>query len=73
MYESRSATYKIMQSEAPRNRQISEMPCAYKLLATPYFDHDFYHEISTAPTCMRIAKAIFLGDVAVGKTCIINR
>ncbi|XP_054287543.1 ras-related protein Rab-34-like [Macrosteles quadrilineatus] len=73
MYESRSATYKIMQQEAPKNRQILKMPNPYKVLATPFLEHDFCQKTLPAHTCMRIAKAIFLGDVAVGKTCIINR
>lgn len=78
MYESRSATFKMILSEAPKSRQINGIPAPYKEQATSYrqtdFTHQKYHEkTSQVPSCLRIAKAIFLGDVAVGKTCIINR
>lgn len=79
MYESRSAIYKMMLPEAAKNRKVMEMPKAFKLQASPYLQTEFFHcggnSESNNPSlsCLRIAKAIFLGDVAVGKTCIINR
>lgn len=56
-----------------------EMPKAFKLQASPYLQTEFFHlggnyeSKNPSLSCLRIAKAIFLGDVAVGKTCIINR
>lgn len=79
MYESRSAIYKMMLPEAAKNRKVMEMPKAFKLQASPYLQTEFFHcggnseSKNPSLSCLRIAKAIFLGDVAVGKTCIINR
>ncbi|XP_046680650.1 ras-related protein Rab-34-like [Homalodisca vitripennis] len=73
MYETRSATYKMMMSKAPKSRQIQEMPPAFSPVTSPYELVELSPIKNPVLSCLRIAKAIFLGDVAVGKTCIINR
>ncbi|XP_063225111.1 ras-related protein Rab-34-like [Bacillus rossius redtenbacheri] len=80
MYESRSAIYKMLKDEACKDRQICRFPPPYRSDATPYSQRDFARAVRDAcsgslPVVagLKISKAVFLGDVGVGKTCLINR
>ncbi|CAG2056008.1 unnamed protein product [Timema podura] len=80
MYESRSAIYKMLKDQAHKDRQINVFPAPYRSDATPYTQQDFSKVVKEACTTSRpvmaglkISKAVFLGDVGVGKTSLINR
>ncbi|GLH11288.1 Ras-related protein Rab-3, partial [Gryllus bimaculatus] len=80
MLQSRSSTFKMMQNEVKADRQITSFPKPYRSDATPYSGIDFDPYVKE--TCcsstslvagLTIAKVIILGDVAVGKTSLVNR
>ena len=80
MYKSRSAVFKMIRDHAERDRQIDIFPSPFKSEATPYKQYDFSQIVKN--TCknnnllfsgLKISKAIFLGDVGVGKTCLVNK
>ncbi|KAK7794466.1 hypothetical protein R5R35_004691 [Gryllus longicercus] len=80
MLQSRSSTFKMMQNEVQADRQISSFPKPYRSDATPYsgIDFDPYVKESCCSSTslvagLTIAKVIILGDVAVGKTSLVNR
>ncbi|PSN34419.1 hypothetical protein C0J52_16621 [Blattella germanica] len=80
MLESRSAVYKMLRDTAHKDRQINTFPRPYRSDVTPYKQLDFSRVVREACSSSRpvmsglkISKAIFLGDVAVGKTCLVNR
>ncbi|KAJ9575071.1 hypothetical protein L9F63_007732, partial [Diploptera punctata] len=80
MLESRSAVYKMLKDKAHKDREIEVFPRPYRSDATPYKQYDFSRIVKEAcsfsrpvMTGLKISKAIFLGDVAVGKTCLVNR
>lgn len=80
MLESRSAVLKMMQSQAYKDRCIDQFPTPFSRQFTPYKQTDFSYavrEVCSSPkqplTGLKISKAIFLGDVAVGKTSLVNR
>jgi len=80
MRGSRSAVYKMLKDRADKDRQINTFPRPYRSDATPYQQLDFSRIVKEAcsssrpvMTGLKISKAIFLGDVAVGKTCLVNR
>lgn len=70
-----------MFSEIPDNREIRAFPAPFRINCTPYEKRDFTEkvknlsndEITTISTCLSICKVIVLGDVGVGKTCIVER
>ncbi|XP_046391042.1 ras-related protein Rab-36-like [Ischnura elegans] len=71
----------MLKDKAEKERQINSFPPPYRLDATPYLNVDFDSDIKDACFAankspgagVKISKAIFLGDVAVGKTCLVNR
>jgi hypothetical protein len=75
----RSPARSIMQQYAECDRQIFRFPVAYRNDASLYSSQtDFSTEVRAAccsarVQTLRLAKVIFLGDCAVGKTCLINR
>ncbi|KAJ1520206.1 hypothetical protein ONE63_004417 [Megalurothrips usitatus] len=80
MLESRSAVLKMMQSQAFKDRCIDEFPTPYSHRFTPIKQLDFstsVKQVCSSPrqplSGLKISKAIFLGDVAVGKTSLVNR
>ncbi|XP_044732523.1 ras-related protein Rab-34 [Chrysoperla carnea] len=84
MFESRSAVYKMLLEAASKDRTIHEFPKPYSLDCTPYKDCDFSDLVKNAClnglnlhtpiiTGLKICKVIVLGDVAVGKTSLVNR
>lgn len=80
MLETRSAVLKMMQNEASKDRCISSLPTPYSRQFTPHQQMDFsfaVREVCSSPrqplSGLKISKAIFLGDVAVGKTSLVNR
>lgn len=80
MLESRSAVLKMMQSQACKDRCIDTFPPPFSRQFTPHKQHDFssaVREVCSSPrqplSGLKISKAIFLGDVAVGKTSLVNR
>ncbi|XP_049809883.1 ras-related protein Rab-34-like [Schistocerca nitens] len=80
MLESRSAVFKMLRDKAYKDRQINSFVPPYNTDATPYRQTDFSLEVretcksnASITTGLKISKAIFIGDVAVGKTCVINR
>ena len=58
-------------------QQIRKWPSPYCMDMTPYHDRDFNPVVrrvcAAQPLLPRISKVIVLGDVAVGKTCLVNR
>ncbi|KAH0952132.1 hypothetical protein HN011_010906 [Eciton burchellii] len=77
MLETRSAVYKMIRVEAHDERQITNWPPPFSSEITPYTENDFGSLIRR--TCenksltLRISKVIVIGDVAVGKTSLVNR
>ncbi|XP_019695777.1 ras-related protein Rab-34 isoform X3 [Harpegnathos saltator] len=77
MLETRSAVYKMMKEKAHGERQITSWPPSFSSELTPYTVTDFGGLIKR--TCdsksltLRICKVIVIGDVAVGKTALVNR
>lgn len=63
----------------PSNRVIPEFVLPYNSSATPYNNLDFDPEVrelcqqELGSHQLRVAKCIVVGDIAVGKTCLINR
>ncbi|XP_045173054.2 ras-related protein Rab-34-like [Mercenaria mercenaria] len=75
-----SATRKMMAQNVPNNRVITTFPQAYDVQATPYQKSNFHPKVKSACSenrtgCvgLKICKAVLVGDVAVGKTCLVNR
>uniref|UniRef100_A0A1B6D7M2 Ras-related protein Rab-36 n=1 Tax=Clastoptera arizonana TaxID=38151 RepID=A0A1B6D7M2_9HEMI len=79
MLESRSATYKMIRKDVPRDRQISIYPKPFKANSSPYLRNNFRKSVidmckmSYISCSLKICKAIFLGDMSVGKTSLVNR
>ncbi|KAG8231270.1 hypothetical protein J437_LFUL011124 [Ladona fulva] len=72
--------FRMLKDKAEKDRQIKSLPPPFRVDATPYLSSDFDPEVRDAcsdsksnPGGMKASKAIFLGDVAVGKTCLVNR
>lgn len=80
MSERRSSVLKML-CDVPENRTIIEFPLPFRKSCTPYNTDDFENCLKRAcskenfvsTTDLKIFKVIVLGDVAVGKTCIVNR
>ncbi|XP_014205188.2 ras-related protein Rab-36-like [Copidosoma floridanum] len=77
MLETRSAIYKMMNSDVSSDRTIRKWPVPYAGDKTPYQERDFSGAVrrvcAAQPLLPRISKVIVLGDVAVGKTSLVNR
>ncbi|KAJ8967754.1 hypothetical protein NQ314_002635, partial [Rhamnusium bicolor] len=78
----RSNILKMIKDQAPEDRKINAFPGPYKLECTPYHKLDFnkvtYRKCleenkNTAASWFKLCKVIIIGDVSVGKTCIVNR
>ena len=70
----------MMLDEAPNNRRISRLPEPLLAKSTPYTSGDFLPEVRTACTSdrfitsqLKISKVLLLGNVAVGKSSLVNR
>ena len=70
----------MMLDKAPNDRQINKLPVAYLQSSTPYAGSDFRPEVKSAcisnrliTAGLKISKVIVLGNVAVGKSCLVNR
>ena len=70
----------MMLNQAPIERQIDKMPPAMSDNCTPYQTSDFQRKVKAAcisnrfiAAGLKIAKCIIVGNVAVGKTCLVNR
>lgn len=80
MGKRKSSVLKIL-SDVPENRQIVKFPLPFGKNCTPYSIEEFESTVKDAcsketficATDLKIFKVIVLGDVAVGKTCIVNR
>lgn len=67
--------------EVQEDRKIVTFPEAFLKSCTPYDFDGFevsvknacYNESFVSTTDLKISKVIVVGDVAVGKTCIVNR
>ncbi|WAR03225.1 RAB34-like protein [Mya arenaria] len=75
-----SATRKMMAQNVPSNRVIATFPSAYNVETSPYKKNNFHPKVKTACSenrtgCvgLKICKAVLVGDVAVGKTSLVNR
>ncbi|XP_033224319.1 NADPH--cytochrome P450 reductase isoform X5 [Belonocnema kinseyi] len=77
MLETRSAVYKMIKKEVHEDRKIKNWPPAFSSDITPYTERDFSVQVrrfcATKSVAPRISKMIVLGDVAVGKTSLVNR
>jgi hypothetical protein len=77
----RSAVKTMLQVRADDDRNIENFPCVFRKDASPYLQNSFSPLVHSACSSarrpimsgLRIAKVIFLGDVSVGKTCLVNR
>lgn len=69
----------MLVSRAPGDRQINSFRKPFDHRITPYGFTDFRDHVknfckkSRKQHCLRIGKIIFLGDIGVGKTSLINR
>ncbi|KAI4460879.1 hypothetical protein MML48_5g00006103 [Holotrichia oblita] len=72
---------KMLHEEDQLNRQICKFPQSFKKYSTPYWEQDFNDITKNVCQCgsnnflssLKICKVIILGDLSVGKTCIVNR
>ncbi|XP_063878847.1 ras-related protein Rab-34-like [Scylla paramamosain] len=77
---SRSAVYTMLQTRAQKDRVIASLPPPFIRQASPHTHDDFHEEVKNAANGdhmlqagLKISKMIVLGDVATGKTCLVNR
>ncbi|XP_022235499.1 ras-related protein Rab-34-like [Limulus polyphemus] len=70
----------MMIENAASDRIIVSYPLAFLSEASPYAEMDFDVRVKNACQAdrsirigLKISKTIFVGDVAVGKTCLVNR
>ncbi|KAG1675344.1 Ras-related protein Rab-34 [Nymphon striatum] len=75
-----SSCLKMMKQTAEDDRCILRFPMPACSHATPYKETDFNEEVKdlclsnrSIKIGLKISKAIIVGDVAVGKTCLVNR
>ncbi|KAK3913115.1 Ras-related protein Rab-36 [Frankliniella fusca] len=80
MLQSRSVVLKMMQSKACNDHCIDDFPKPFSHCFTPHKQNDFsftVREICSSTgkflNGLKISKVIFLGDVAAGKTSLVNR
>ncbi|XP_041350284.1 ras-related protein Rab-34-like [Gigantopelta aegis] len=71
---------RIMLSNVAKDRVVSKFPQAFHPDATPYPKINFHPKVKAAAAenrtgrvGLKISKAVFVGDVAVGKTSLVNR
>ncbi|XP_050698784.1 ras-related protein Rab-34-like [Eriocheir sinensis] len=77
---SRSAVYTMLQTRAQKDRVVTSLPPPFIRQASPHTHDDFHEEVRNAANGdhmlqagLKISKMIVLGDVATGKTCLVNR
>jgi hypothetical protein len=70
----------MMLDQAPKDRQIETIPASFLNDVTPYKLTDFRPNVKAAcqtnqlmAAGLKIAKAIVVGNVAVGKSSLVNR
>ena len=70
----------MMLDKAPSDRQIHKLPTSYLASSTSFTGSDFRVEVKSACNSnhlitagLKISKVIVLGNVAVGKSCLVNR
>ncbi|XP_051161411.1 ras-related protein Rab-34-like [Leptopilina boulardi] len=77
MLQTRSAVFKMMKTEVHEDRQIKKWQPPFSSDITPYKEKEFSQQIRrfccTKSIFPRMTKVIVLGDVAVGKTSLVNR
>ncbi|XP_064085807.1 ras-related protein Rab-34-like [Macrobrachium nipponense] len=80
MQLSRSAVYKMLQTHAEKDRIVTALPPPFIRHASPYSQDEFDEAVRNAANSnrtlqagLKISKMIVLGDVATGKTCLVNR
>ena len=73
-------TRQMMLDQAPKDRQIETIPASFLNDVTPYKLTDFRPNVKAAcqtnqlmAAGLKIAKAIVVGNVAVGKSSLVNR
>ncbi|XP_070571522.1 ras-related protein Rab-34-like [Ptychodera flava] len=66
--------------KAARDRTVTRFPQAYNISGTPYKQSSFHPMVKNACAAnktgtvgLKISKCIVIGDVSVGKTCLVNR
>ncbi|XP_031829771.1 ras-related protein Rab-34 isoform X3 [Nomia melanderi] len=76
MLETRSAVYKMLEI-ARYERQIDNWPPPFSSDITPYNERNFNtlvrRSCTTKNFSLGISKAIIIGDVSVGKSCLVTR
>ncbi|XP_033327477.2 ras-related protein Rab-34 [Megalopta genalis] len=76
MLETRSAVYKMLEV-ARYDRQIDNWPPPFSSDITPYNETNFStlvrRSCASKSLSLRISKTIIVGDVSVGKSCLVNR
>lgn len=80
MSRKKSSVLKIL-CDVAEDRRISGFPLPFLANCTPYSSENFDPAVKDAccsenyvtTADLKICKVIILGDVAVGKTCIVNR
>ncbi|XP_071541563.1 ras-related protein Rab-34 [Panulirus ornatus] len=80
MQLSRSAVYAMLKTHAEKDRIIASLPPPFIRQASPHLNDDFDEAVKNAANSnrtlqagLKISKLIILGDVAIGKTCLVNR
>ncbi|KAK7481579.1 hypothetical protein BaRGS_00027228 [Batillaria attramentaria] len=78
--EKMSSCRTIVSSAVAKDRIITQFPPPYHQDATPYKTLSFHPKVKaacaenrTGRVGLKICKAVIVGDVAVGKTCLVNR
>ncbi|GAB6028678.1 hypothetical protein CHUAL_004503 [Chamberlinius hualienensis] len=75
-----SSLRKMLRETAEKDRIINHFPPPFKDLPTPYRDTDFNSDVKescifnpSVTAGLKICKVVVVGDVFVGKTCLVNR
>lgn len=81
MSERRTSSVLKILREVPEGRKIAKFPSPFRKDCSPYNCENF--DLCVEDACskenffstadLKICKVIILGDLAVGKTCIVNR
>lgn len=78
--EKMSSARTVISAAVAKDRIITQFPPAYHQDASPYKSINFHPKVKaacaenrTGRVGLKICKAVIVGDVAVGKTCLVNR
>ncbi|XP_070183620.1 ras-related protein Rab-34-like, partial [Littorina saxatilis] len=80
MQRQKMSSGRTVLAAVPKDRVITQYPKPYNPNASPYNNIEFHPKVKgacaenrTGRVGLKICKAVIVGDVAVGKTCVVNR